>query len=120
MSVVSHAFRAFFNCAQEENEALSDCTRHFKVAMQILQSCIGGPILVAKAMQNTCPAHKQMEDNEEGGLDLLLGLDQATMIDEKLSSHACLENVDQRKFGSALKGCKVKRAGKTINFQGSN
>ena len=36
MSVVSDAFQAFFNCAQEENETLPDYTRRFKAAKEIL------------------------------------------------------------------------------------
>ena len=47
--------------------------------------------MVANTMEDAHPAHAQIEDNEEGGLDLLFGLDQATMIDEQLSSHACLQ-----------------------------
>ena len=95
---------------QEDNEKLSDCTRCFKAAREIPQSHLGGPILVAKAMEDTCPECVEMEDNEERGLDLLFGLDQATMIDKKPRSHACLENANQRKFGSVLKGLQVKRA----------
>ena len=45
-----------------------------------------------------------MEDNQEDGLDLLLGLDQTMMIDDQLSSHDCVQNADQRKFESTLKG----------------
>ena len=109
MSVVSGALRAFFNCVQEDNEALSDCTRRFKAAREILQSHLGGPILVTKAIDDTCPAGMQMESNDEGGMDTLLTLDQATMIDDQLSSHVCLKNADQSKFGSVLKGLKSQK-----------
>ena len=60
--------------------------------------------MVSKVMEDTFTACAHMEGSEEAGMCLLLGLDQATMIDKKLSSHDCLERVDQRKFGSALKG----------------
>ena len=110
MSVASGTFRAFFNCAQEESETLSEYTRRFKEAREILQSRLGGPILATKAMEGTRPAGVQMERNDEGGMGILLALDQATIIDEQLSSHAHLENADQRKFGSVLKGLKSQKS----------
>ena len=61
---------------------MSDYTRHFKVAKEILQSHLGAPILVAKAMVDACPEHVQMEDNYEDSMYFLFGSDQATMIDE--------------------------------------
>ena len=54
MSRMSDTFRAFFNCVQEENETLSDYNRRFKAAREILQSHLGGPTLVTKAMEDTC------------------------------------------------------------------
>ena len=65
VSVVPDAFREFFNCAQEENEALSDCTRCFKVAREVLQSHLGGPIVATKAMEGTRLENTQMETNDE-------------------------------------------------------
>ena len=106
MSVVSDAWHACFNYTQENEEASSDHTRRFKAAMWILQSHLEGPILVTKVMEETHPENVHMEDNEEGGMELLVGLDQATMIDEQLSSYVYLENADQRNFGSVLKGLK--------------
>ena len=60
--------------------------------------------MVAKNMVDTCLEHAQMEGNDEGGMELLLGFYQATMIDEQMSSRTCLQNADQREFGSVAKG----------------
>ena len=60
----------------------------------------------------------QMEDNEEGGLDLLFGSDQGTMIDEQLSSHTHLEHAENARLEAFQRDYKVKRVSKTINFQG--
>ena len=60
-------------------------------------------------MEGTCPLGTQIESNDEGGMDILFALDQATMADEQLRSRACLENADQSKCGSALKGLKSKK-----------
>ena len=59
---------------------------------------------MTKAIEEIHPAHVQIEDNKEGSIDLLLGLCQAMMIDEKVSAQAYLERVCQIKFGSALGG----------------
>ena len=60
-------------------------------------------------MEDTCRTDAQMEINDEGGMDILFALNQATMIDEQLSSYVCLENADQSKFGSVLKGLKSQK-----------
>ena len=104
MSVALDTCRKCFNYKQHDNEALSDCTIYFKVCREILQLHLGGPILVAKAIEGSHLVHLQIENNEEGGLDLLLGLDQETIIDYELSTCVHLENADQRKCGSVLKG----------------
>ena len=57
-----------------------------------------------------------MEDNDEGGMDVLFALDQATIVDEQPSSRAYLENADQRKFGSALKGLNSQKSLETDQF----
>ena len=61
-------------------------------------------------MEDALPGHVQVEDSEEGGLELLLGLDQVTMIDEEMSSRVCLEKADQHKFWSALKGLQSQKS----------
>ena len=63
-----------------------------------------------KAMEETYPACEQVKSDKEGGVDFLFGLDQATTTNEQLSSHAHLENVDQRKCGSTLKVLQSKKA----------
>ena len=87
ISVVSDAFRAFLYCVQEENETFSDYTRSLNSAREILQSHLGGPILVTNVMEDMCPADVQIESNDDGGMDILFALDQAKIIDEQLSSH---------------------------------
>ena len=73
MSVASDTCRVCFNSAQNDNEALSDYTRSFKEHRKILQSYIGGTILETKAIEESRLARLQVEHNEEGSLDLMLG-----------------------------------------------
>ena len=48
MSIISDAFRAVFNTKQKEHESLQDYTRRFKTAREILESHLGGPIVLSK------------------------------------------------------------------------
>ena len=66
--------------------------------------------MLTKDMEDTCPAGVQMEGNDEGSMCVPFALDQVTTIDEQLISYACLENSDQSKFGSVLKGLKSQKS----------
>ena len=48
MSIISDAFRALFNAKQAEGENLTEYTRKFKAAKDILVSHMGGPLNFAK------------------------------------------------------------------------
>ena len=60
----------------------------FKVAREILHSHLEGLILVPKAAEEIHPTEAQGEENDEGVLGILIGVDQATEVDERLSTHA--------------------------------
>ena len=68
MSVASDACGVYFNCVQSNDEALPLCTRSFKVAKEILQFHLGGPILVTNAMEENHLACIQIKHNEESSL----------------------------------------------------
>ena len=48
MSIISDAFRATLNARQKESESLQDYTRRFKTAREILESHLGGQIVLTK------------------------------------------------------------------------
>jgi hypothetical protein len=48
MSIISDAFRAIFSVNQKESESLQDYTRRFKTAREILESHLGGPLILTK------------------------------------------------------------------------
>ena len=81
MLEVSDVHRAYFNYEQRGNESLSDHTRSFKETREILHSHLGGSIWVSKALEEIHPAGVQVEENDEGGLDMLFGVDQETEVD---------------------------------------
>ena len=46
MSIILDAFMTFFNCRQKEKELLQDYTRRFKLAREIMNSHLGGGIVL--------------------------------------------------------------------------
>jgi hypothetical protein len=48
MSIISDAFRYVFTAKQKEGESLQDYTRRFKTSTEILESHLGGPIILEK------------------------------------------------------------------------
>ena len=58
MSIIIDAIRIFINTRQKENEFLQEYTRRFKSAKDIMESHIGGPILLKKYIQFS-PEYKQ-------------------------------------------------------------
>ena len=73
--------------------------------------------MAPKAAEDSNSVRSQVEENDEGVLDLFLGLDQASDIDEQISVRDYLENVDQSKFGSGVKGLQSQKSVEMIDFQ---
>jgi hypothetical protein len=46
MSIILDAFRSVFTAKQKEGESLQDYTRQFKTLTEILESHLGGPIIL--------------------------------------------------------------------------
>jgi uncharacterized protein with GYD domain len=95
MSIISDSFRALFNVQQKENKSLQDYMRRFKTAREILESHLGGPLILTKFM-------KTMKDYDL--LDAIKTEDCIRRASEQLFAFLYLENTDQAKYGSLLKG----------------
>ena len=74
---------------------MEDYARHFKAARDILHSRMVGPIVVSKALQEIYPTDAQVEENDEGRLDMLFDVDRVIEVDERMSPHVCSENADK-------------------------
>ena len=48
MSIISDAFRSLFMSKQKDSESLQDYTRCFKTSTDILESHLGGPMILEK------------------------------------------------------------------------
>jgi hypothetical protein len=95
MSIISDAFRAVLNVQQKESETLQDYTRRFKTSREILESHLGGPIILSKFV-------KTMSGYDPK--DLIKTNVCIEKASEQLFAFLYLENADQAKYGSLLKG----------------
>ena len=62
MSIIADFIRAFINPKQKENESLHDFTRRFKTCRDIMESQLGGPIMLTKYIQ-TLPEYNIFKKN---------------------------------------------------------
>jgi hypothetical protein len=95
MSIISDAFRAVSYVQQKESESLQDYTRRFKTAREILESHLGGQIILSKYVRT-------MPNYDENNMDVVTKL--IANASEQLFAFLYLENSDQDKYGSLLKG----------------
>jgi hypothetical protein len=95
MSIISDAFRAVFHVQQKDQEGLQDYTRRFKTAREILESHLGGQIILTKYVK-TMPTY---DENNLGETTKLIEI-----ASEQLFAFLYLENADQDKYGLLLKG----------------
>ncbi len=79
-------------CAAERER---NSARLFKTAREILESHLGGPIILTKFV-------KTMKDYDP--LDMIKTEDQIKKASEQLFAFLYLENTDQAKYGTLLKG----------------
>ena len=101
MSIILDAFKAFINCRQNEKEGLQDYTRRFKVAREILNSHLGGGIILQKFVET-------MSGYDPSDGDKVKEL--VKKVDEQLASFVYLVNSDQTKYGSVIKGLHSQKA----------
>ena len=95
MSIITDVFRAFLTVVKKDNETLKKYTKRFKVSKEILQSHLGGAIVLENFIQSMPGYIKGDEDNEKPC---------NIVADEQLTTYLYLVNADQEKYGSVLKG----------------
>ena len=93
MSIISDAFRAAFSTRQKEGESLQDYTRRFKTSTEILESRLGGPLILAKYVQTM----DKYDANDPDKTESLI-----KKASEGLFAFLYLENSDQGKYGTII------------------
>jgi hypothetical protein len=95
MTIIMDAFRAFSNTKQKENESLQDYTKRFKVAKEVLESHLGGPINLTKYITTM----KEFTSENELNYKNL-----SNMAFEQYCAYLYLEQSDKKKYGSIMNG----------------
>ena len=93
MSIISDAFRSAFSSKQKEAESLQDYTRCFKTSMEILESHLGGPVILDKYVR-TMPG---FDPNDMAKVNKMI-----KQASESLFAYLYLENSDQEKYGTIV------------------
>jgi len=94
MSVIPDAFRALFNSKQAEGENLTEYTRKFKAAKDIIVSHLGVPLNLAKYV-------KTMSKYDANNPDKHKVLTKQSQ--EQFLAFLFLENADQSKYGTLMR-----------------
>jgi hypothetical protein len=63
MVIIMDAFRVFSSTQQNEGESLQDYTKRFKVAKDVLESHLGGPVILKKNITQMNGYISETEDN---------------------------------------------------------
>ena len=96
MSIVTDSLRHLMNTKQQEKESLQDYTRRFRVAKEVLESHVGTPISFPKVTA----ADNDYTVNDTGGKNEECRKRTAN----RFYAYLYIENSDQDKYGSVLKG----------------
>ena len=125
MVIITDSIRSFMNAKQKDNESLHNYTRRFKTCRDIMESQLGGPIVLKKYIQ-TLPEfieynERMMEqenktqsdsDSDQESKGNKYEIQQNTELmkrnlmkkaSEKLYAFIYLENSDQNKFTGVIK-----------------
>jgi hypothetical protein len=93
MSIISDAFRSLFTSKQKDGESLQDYTRWFKMSTEILESHLGGRLILEKYVR-TMTGYDKTKDPKTDEL--------IKNASESLFAYLYLENADQDKYGTIL------------------
>ena len=111
MLVILDAMRTLLNTKQKDIETLQDYTKRFKIAREVLESHIGGPIIltkIVKTIQGYVDLPTQQVEAEKN-------CKYEENVFKQFLAYLYLENSDQTKYGSILAGLITQQSLKTIN-----
>jgi hypothetical protein len=101
MSIITDTFRSLFANKQKEGESLQDYTRRFKTLTEILESHLGGPLILEKYVRT-------MESYDENEVDKTNKM--IAKASEGLYAFLYLENSDQDKYGSIISNLNLQKS----------
>jgi hypothetical protein len=101
MSIILDSIKTMIETKQKETESLSDFTRRFKVSRDVMESHIGGPLILTKFVE-------QMTDYDVNNDTVVKKCKERAFA--QFMSLLFLENSDQSKYGSLLKGLNAQQS----------
>ena len=100
MSVILDAMRTLLNTKQKDGETLQDYTKRFRIAREVMESHIGGPIVLKKIVK-TIQGNVDLPTQE---IEAEKNHKYEETVFEQFLAYLYLENSDQAKYGSILSG----------------
>jgi len=94
MAIMYDAFTTLFTTKQKEDESLQEYTKRFRVAKEVLESHIGGPIVFTKIISS-------------------MSIEQEKATKEtynRYMAYVYMCNADQNKYGSIMKGLNTQKS----------
>jgi hypothetical protein len=108
MSIILDALRTPLLTKQKEGDNLQDYTKRFRAARNVLDSHLGGPLILTKIIKMINEYHAKDQVKKEK---------YARIAFEQLLGYLYLENTDQTKYGSILAELNTQHYWETINTQ---
>ena len=100
MSIILSSMKALINSKQKEGESLIEYTRRFKTLRDVLESHVGGPIILPKYVKSM----DGYEEHDPASADLLIGKSW-----NMFAAYMYLENADQSKYGTLMTGLNTQK-----------
>ena len=96
MLVILDAMSTLLNTKQKEGETLQDYTKRFRIAREVLESHIGGPIVLKKIVK-TIQGYVDLPTQD---IEAEKNCKYEETAFEQFLAYLYLENLDQAKYGS--------------------
>ena len=101
ISIVLDSLRGLINTKQKEGELLQDWTKCFKIARDLLESHLGGPLIIKKIAES-------LPEYDVSDPESIRKCQEKTF--EKFLANLYLENADRTKYGSLLNGLNTQQS----------
>jgi hypothetical protein len=95
MVIMMDAFKVFASTRQRDGEALQDYTKRFKVSKDVLESHLGGPVILKKFIMKMDGFKSEIQED--------YAVLESTAF-EQYSAYLFIEQSDKKKYGSILNG----------------
>ena len=101
MAIVYDAMMSLHKTCQKEGESLQDYTKRFRVAKDVMESHIGGPIILTKIIKGM----KEYSEDDEMKREKCV-----RDAYNQYMAYVYLQNADQSKYGSILRGLNTQQS----------